>query len=344
MEITTIDGSYGEGGGQIIRTAVSLSAITQKPIKIINIRKNRKNKGLSHQHITCVNAIKKLCNANVEGLFKSSETLEFYPDKISPKDFTMDIGTAGSISLVIQSILPIGLFIDKSITINIKGGTNVKNSPPIDYIKDITIDILNKMGYDGHIEIIKRGFYPEGGGEVKLHIKPSKLNKIVDLVELNKNSKIVEGIIFNQNLDAQISKRIRSSATQLLMKYGFIPNIKIENIKGSSTGVGIFLKYGSLGSSMLGEKGVRAEIVGANAVENLLKEIKSGMALDKYMGDQIIPFLPVYSGSVGVSTITDHTLSNICVVEKLLNVKFNVEKYKNNNCDGYLIKYVKRNI
>jgi RNA 3'-terminal phosphate cyclase (ATP) len=334
-DVVIIDGSYLEGGGQIVRTAVSLSAITQKPVKIANIRKKRRNAGLAHQHVACVKAVKKLCNAEVEGLKVGSETLEFYPKKISPKDFKLDVGTAGSVSLVIQTLLPLGLVIDKPVNITIKGGTDVKNAPPIDYIKSITLDILGKMGYCGSIDIIKRGFYPEGGGEVKLKLNPSTL-KSVDLIEHDK-SKFVEGIVFNQNLDGNIPRRIRKSAIDLLMKNKFTPNIKIENTKGLSTGVGIFLKCGTIGAHCLGERGLRSEMVGKIAVENLLNELKTGMALDKYMGDQIIPFLYYSKSTVGVSEITNHTLTNIYVVESFLDVKFNISKYCENNSNGYLI-------
>ncbi|WP_292460584.1 RNA 3'-terminal phosphate cyclase [Methanothermococcus sp.] len=333
-----IDGSYLEGGGQIVRTAVSLSAITQNPVKIINIRKKRRNSGLAHQHVACVKAVKKLCNAEVEGLEVGSEILEFYPKKVSAKDFELDIKTAGSISLVIQTLLPLGLAIDKPVNITIKGGTDVKNAPPIDYIKSITLDILGKMGYCGSVDIIKRGFYPEGGGEVKLKLNPLTL-KPVDLIELDKSkNKFVEGIVFNQNLDENIPRRIRKSAIDILMKNGYMPNIKIENTKGISTGVGIFLKCGTIGAHCLGERGLRSEMVGKIAVENLLKELKTGMALDKYMGDQIIPFLYYSKSTVGVSEITNHTLTNIYVVESFLDVKFNISKYCENNCNGYLIK------
>ena len=147
MDFIIIDGSYLEGGGQIIRTAVSLSALTQKPVKIINIRKKRKNKGLAPQHVSAVKAVKKLCNAEVYGLNVGSEELTFIPSKLAPKDFTIDIGTAGSISLVIQTLLPLSLGINKKFTVKIKGGTDVKRAPPIDYVKNVTLKILEILEY-----------------------------------------------------------------------------------------------------------------------------------------------------------------------------------------------------
>lgn len=337
MDLILIDGDYLEGGGQIVRTAVSLSAITQKPIKIINIRKLRKNAGLSHQHIACVKAIKKLCNATVKGLCKGSETIEFYPKKVISKNFKLDIGTAGSISLVIQALLPLGLMIEKPVNITIKGGTNVKNAPPIDYIKDITLNILSKMGYNCSIDIVKRGFYPEGRGEVKLRLNPCALKPIYLIRSNDDSGAFVEGIVFNQNLDEQIAKRVRKSTINILAKKNKIPNIKIENTKGTSSGIGIFLKCDTIGSDGLGERGIRAEIVGKIAAENLLNEMKTSMAFDKYAGDQMIPFLYYSKSSIGVSEITNHTLTNIYVTKQFLDVKFDINEYECKNSKGYII-------
>ncbi|WP_457611981.1 RNA 3'-terminal phosphate cyclase [Methanocaldococcus sp.] len=325
-----IDGS--EGGGQILRTAIALSALTGESVKIINIRKKRKNKGLGRQHIACVKALKKLCNAEVHGLYLGSEELIFIPSKLSPKDFEIDIGSAGSISLVIQSLLPLTLGIKKSFTVKIKGGTDVKNAPPIDYTKNITLKILDKFGVKTELKVLKRGFYSEGGGLVEFKEFPSKI-EYIDLVEFS-NSNLVEGIAYVQNLDVNIARRMRKRAVDLLNKNRLEGLIKIESSKGISTGAGIVLWNDTIGSSYLGEKGLRAEIVAERAVNFLLEERSSGMALDRYMGDQIIPFLGYAKGRVGVSKITDHTINNIKVVEKFLDVKFYIEKYKN----GYLIE------
>uniref|UniRef100_A9A7D8 RNA 3'-terminal phosphate cyclase n=1 Tax=Methanococcus maripaludis (strain C6 / ATCC BAA-1332) TaxID=444158 RepID=A9A7D8_METM6 len=330
----TIDGSYLEGGGQIVRTAISLSAITKKPVKIINIRKNRKNPGLSNQHIACVEAVSKICNANVEGLLKGSETLLFYPGEIISKNFEIDIKSAGSISLVIQSLLPISIAIDKNIEITIIGGTNVAFSPPIDYIKNVTLNFLKYIGINSEINIIERGFFPEGGGTVKIILKPSKIVPF-ELIE-NKNIEI-KGIVFNQNLDENISKRIRKSAIDELLHNGFCPEIMLEQTNGKSTGVGIFLFSNYIGSDCLGKRGLLSETVGKIASENLTEELDTKMAIDSHLADQIIPFMPFSDIKIGVSKITNHTLTNIYVVEKFFDVKFNIEEYSKNNAKGYVI-------
>jgi len=337
-DLIVIDGSYLEGGGQIVRTSVSLSALTQKPVKIINIRKKRKNKGLSHQHVASVKAVKKLCNAEVYGLYVGSEELIFIPSKLAPKDFEINIGTAGSISLVIQTLLPLSLGIDKKFTVKIKGGTDVKKSPPIDYVKNITLKILKDFGILTELKVLKRGFYPEGGGEVIFTVKPSKIKKF-NLIEHSK-SDLVEGISYVQNLDVNIARRMRKKAVELLNKEKLTPNIKIETSRGLSTGAGIVLWNDTIGSSCLGEKGLRAEIVAERAVRELLAARNTGMALDKYMGDQVIPFLGFGKGIVGVSEITNHTKTNIWVVKHFLDVDFEIKEYKENSCSGYTIEVI----
>ncbi|WP_026152880.1 RNA 3'-terminal phosphate cyclase [Methanocaldococcus villosus] len=325
-----IDGSYLEGGGQILRTSIALSSLLNKPVKIINIRKKRKNKGLAKQHLACIKAMKKLCNAEVEGLYLGSEEVTFIPSKLSPKDFTINIGSAGSVTLVIQTLLPLALGINKKFTVKIIGGTDVKYAPTVDYMKYITLKILENYGIKSELRLIRRGFYPEGGGEVIFTLFPSKI-KMFDLVE-HSGSREVFGIAYVQNLKEEIARRMRKRAVDLLNKYGFQPNIKVEVSKGISTGAGIFLSNDTIGSSYLGEKGLRAEIVAERATENLLKERK--LALDRYMGDQIIPFLAFGKGKVGVSEITNHTKTNIWVVKHFLDVEFDIKEYK----EGYIIE------
>ncbi|WP_423792120.1 RNA 3'-terminal phosphate cyclase [Methanocaldococcus indicus] len=332
MTMIEIDGSYLEGGGQIVRTAIALSALTMKPIKIFNIRKKRKNKGLSYQHVACVKAVKKLCNADVEGLYVGSEELIFIPKKLSPKNFKINIGTAGAVTLVIQSLLPLSLGIDKSFEVKIIGGTDVKNAPTVDYTKYITLKILSRFGVNSELKLIRRGFYPEGGGEVIFKLKPSNIQKI-DLVYHSK-SKDVYGVSYVQNLKEDIARRMRKKAVDLLNKNKLNPNIKIEVSKGLSTGAGIFLCNDTIGSSYLGEKGLRAEIVAERCVNFLLEERNSNMALDRYMGDQIIPFLAFGKGKVGVSKITNHTKTNMWVVKHFLDVDFKIIEIDN----GYIIE------
>ncbi|MEM0374506.1 MAG: RNA 3'-terminal phosphate cyclase, partial [Sulfolobales archaeon] len=171
-----IDGSFGEGGGQILRTSLTLSALTGKPFRIYNIRAKRPKPGLQMQHLTAVRVVKELCNADVRGDYLGSLNLEFKPNKIVESgEFNFDVTTAGSVTLIIQTILP--LLINRNIIVKIKGGTDVPKAPTIDYIRLVFLNILNKIGLSANIILIKRGHYPEGGGEVIIRDVRGKIEK-----------------------------------------------------------------------------------------------------------------------------------------------------------------------
>src|SRR3990167_5047423 len=169
-DIIKIDGSFGEGGGQILRTALSLSAITKKPFEIYNIRASRKTPGLSPQHLQAVNATAQICNAEVIGNQLRSTDLKFYPGETQAGTYHFNIGTAGSVALVLQTIFyPLSLA-NKPSSITIVGGTHVTHSPCVNYLKQQWLYFLKKIGFDAEIETLKAGFYPRGGGEILVKI------------------------------------------------------------------------------------------------------------------------------------------------------------------------------
>jgi len=174
MDFLKIDGSYGEGGGQIVRSAVTLSCITKTPILIENIRKNRRVSGLRPQHITAVKLLSKICNAEVQGLNVGSTTIKFSPKNLENNILSEDIGTAGSISLILQALIPAGSISEKSLELSIIGGTDVPWSPTSNYTKYVLSEAYSRMGINFSMEITKRGYYPKGGGLVKVKIYPSK--------------------------------------------------------------------------------------------------------------------------------------------------------------------------
>ena len=177
-----IDGS--EGGGQLLRTALSLSAITQNPFGMTNIRGAREKGGLKPQHLEGVKAISKICNSEVKGAKLESKDLVFKPEKISGGDYKIDIGTAGSITLILQTLIPALLYADKKTSLEIKGGTDVKWSPSFDYFYNVPMRFLEMFGVDAKLELISRGFYPKGNGLVKFEIYPNKNFKIPTKISL----------------------------------------------------------------------------------------------------------------------------------------------------------------
>ncbi|MCK4968821.1 MAG: RNA 3'-terminal phosphate cyclase, partial [Candidatus Aenigmarchaeota archaeon] len=172
----TIDGAYGEGGGQIVRTAVALSAVTKKPIKITNIRAKRCVSGLSHQHIASIKAIATLFNAKTKGVVVGSNEIEFIPGSQIKTPITIEIPTAGSVSLVLQTLLIAGIHTTRTIHATINGGATFgKWAPPITYTEEVLGHILKEVGYDFKLDIFKHGFYPKGGAKVMVWIKPKRI-------------------------------------------------------------------------------------------------------------------------------------------------------------------------
>src|SRR5437879_8956232 len=172
-----IDGSYGEGGGQVLRTAVALAAVLSKGIHVFNIRAGRAEPGLRPQHMTGVKAAAELCSSELEGLRVGSTEFTFKPGKLRAGTFRFDVGTAGSVTLVLQTLMPILAFALGNVQLEITGGTDVKWSPPIDYLRLVTLPLLARMEMQASILVVKRGHYPKGGGIVRLKASPTSVLK-----------------------------------------------------------------------------------------------------------------------------------------------------------------------
>lgn len=323
-----IQGDYGEGGGAILRVAIALSAITQKPFKIFNIRKGRTKSGLKQQHLTGVLSTKKLCNAEIQGAKLSSTELTFKPNKIISGNFNFDIKTAGSIALLLQTILPIAAFSQDKCTFKLKGGTDVSFSPTIDYFKHIFSYHIGLLGYKINSEIIQRGFYPKGNGIVKVttypwkelksfnHLKQGQL-KYIDVFSIAtkdlKNALVVERQIKGFQKLLEIRKKNKEYVDSLSTGTSFHAHAHFENSK--------------LGVCTLGERGKPAEKVGEESALLLKKEIGSEAVIDHWMADQILPYLSLISyklkikNSFKASSISNHLKTNAWVIEKFLPVK-----------------------
>jgi len=318
-----LDGSYGEGGGQILRTAVALSAVTGMPVEIENIRKGRPKPGLSAQHVKAVEGLARICNAQVTACHLASTRLCFTPGKIRGGDYEVDIGTAGSISLFLQCLMPSLMHAPGTVRIKITGGTDVQWSPSIDYLRFVMLEALRKMGYECDIKLITRGYYPRGGGCVEAIIKPSSLNPI-DFVG-NKCPQ-VEGISHSSGLPAHVAQRQAASAGKILLEHGYESRILSEVNDHPSTGSGITLWCGAAGGIALGKPGLKAEKVGMIAANAIIDELRSGAGVDEFLADQLIPYMALAGGgSFTTHMISLHTKTNIWVTEQFLAVKFKIE-------------------
>lgn len=347
--LVTLDGSSGEGGGQIIRTALALSALTGKPFKITNIRANRPKPGLSPQHLTCIKVATELTGAKVEGSEIGSTEVLFAPGKFKAKSIDIDIGTAGSITLFLQSIMLPYMLSKKNSKITIKGGTDVNWSMPADYLVNVFLPQLNKYAKIGP-RITRRGYYPKGNGEIEIRIKSffdMDSRKEAQKIELLSQGELisVKGIAHSSAdlTDSKVSERIANSAKVKLASLKCPVSIGTEYCSTPSTGAGITLwaicslttddiSYSQpirLGGSCLGEKGKKSEDVGVSAAEELITEIESRAPIDEHLADNLIPYLAIFGGEIKVSRISEHTLTNIEVVQKFLDVNFKVDKERN---------------
>ncbi|MEM7821867.1 MAG: RNA 3'-terminal phosphate cyclase, partial [Candidatus Aenigmatarchaeota archaeon] len=335
-----IDGSMGYG--QLLRTSVALSALTLKPIKIFNIREGRPKPGLAAQHLMGVKTAGEFCNAEIKGLELGSTEIEFIPKSFSVTDRKIDIGTAGQISLLLQTLTPLLIFSIKEVTLDITGGTAGLGAPTIQFVKYVTFPLLSKLNIPlPEIEIIREGFYPRGGGRIKIKFKPVKKLNAINLTNPGKIEKI-KGISIAGSLPEHIATRQAESARKYLEERNFKDvEIKSEIVETYSQGTSITLwaecENTVIGSDYIGKRGVRAETIGEECAKGLVRSLKSDAALDKFMSDQILIFLALAEGNseVKVEEITEHCITNMRVCEQILGVKFKVdEKSKRIEVEG----------
>ena len=325
MEIIAIDGSKGEGGGQILRLALALSSITRKPFKIEKIRSGRPKPGLQAQHLTSVNALAHLTNAAVEGANLGSTELFFSSKNITGGYYTFDIGTAGSITLLMQTLLPALLFADRQSNLTLIGGTHVKHSPSIDYFNNVFLPVVRKMGVNAEIDIQEFGWFPKGRGKAILYTKPSKLSAI-EIVEKS-NLISINAFASQSNLPDDILTREEEGVRTVFPGATF--NKKLLPSASAGTGLTLWAEYDNtiLGVDSLGKKGLRAEQLGSSTAKELSKCIKSKGAVDPWMGDQLLIYMALASGNskIKVPRITGHINSCLEIIPMFTGVEFKID-------------------
>ncbi|UCE11670.1 MAG: RNA 3'-terminal phosphate cyclase [Candidatus Thorarchaeota archaeon] len=336
-----IDGSHGEGGGQILRTSVALSALTMEPVQIHNIRAGRPNPGLRNQHIGGINLTGQLVSAEIEGLEVGSKEVTFRPQERRGGMFRHDVGTAGSISLVLQAVLPAAVLSPEPVSFVLRGGTDVAWSPPVDYMREVFIPILHKMGPEIEILQKKRGHYPRGGGIVECRVNPVEVLAPLSLFEFG-NLKQIGGISHCVRLPGHIAERQASTAEKILserpraveIRRVFYPRNDDPHL-GPGSGIVLWAESDEgaiIGSDALGERRKRAEEVGAEAAGKLLEELATGRALDSHLCDMLVPYLAAARGTsiVGMTKITSHLETNIWAAHQILGVEATLEGTRGN--------------
>jgi len=345
-----LDGATLEGGGQLLRIAVALAVITKKPCRVFNIRRGRPKPGLMPQHLLGIQALAQLCSGSLEGDYLGSEEIKFYPGENYRDRVSVNIPTAGSITLALQSLIPPALFAPspsqvlqnkiwegKPIKISFDGGaTDTFFSPTIDHFRHVFLKILGKMGCKIEINILRRGYYPEGGARVIALIRPWQINSIqlkpINLTERGELKKIlVISGASNALKEKKVSERQLMGMREILGKLKLPIEEKVEYYDTRCPGSQICLvaefENTVIGTDNLGKLGKRAEDVGRECALELLKEQKSQACLDKHLADQLLPYLALASGKsqVTVSETTNHCKTNIWVIEKFLDGKFEIK-------------------
>ena len=335
-----IDGSKKSGSGTILRLSIALAAIKQEPLHIYNIRHSRRQSGLRPQHLESVITAAKLCDAETEGVKLGSRELWFKPKCIINGEVRAEIGTAGSISMLLLTVLPICVHAKGKVSLNvINGGTDVRYAPTINYMKYVLLPVLERMGLKSSLTVKRFGYYPKGMGEVTLNVNSVSNLKPLCIEDFGEIEEI-KGVSVCTFLERQrVAERQAKAATDSLRGHGYDSKIRVVNDhsntfqRGSSMVLWAKTSKGAiLGGDAIGKLRKSSEAVGKEAAENLIREIKAYATVDTHLADILVPYIGLAEGNSAYMThkITDHIDTNIWLTEKILDVKIQVTKAGNN--------------
>jgi len=329
-----IDGSIGEGGGQVLRVCLALSALVGEPVAIKNVRVNRANPGLRSQHMTAMRALAEVANAQVSGLRLGSSEITFVPRRRLGGIYCFDTITAGSTTLILQALLPVLAFADQPSSVTLIGGTNNPLAPQVDYVINVLNPALASMGFFYELRLVRRGFYPRGGGLLKVAIAPVERLTAIKVVDMG-SLRDIRGISHSRNLPRHVAERQAEAATESCARAGY-PTASIDrdsdqSEQSPSTGSGIVLwaetsTGGRLAGDALGARGKPAELVGREGAGRLLMQLSKGAPFDVHLGDQLVIWLALAQGRsrIATSELTLHTVTAAEVTERLTGCQFKV--------------------
>lgn len=326
MDALKIDGSHGEGGGQILRSALTLSCITKRPVQIENIRHNRKVPGLRPSHLSTIKLLGKICNAKIEGLNVGSTSITFMPGEIQDMNLQENVGTAGSISLILQAIIPAVSLAGKKLELAISGGTDVPWSPTINYTKHVLFEAYSRIGINFTINVKKRGYYPKGGGLVELTVLPCQ--KLIPLnlsKRITKNAKIICSYsgISHDEISSQIN-----SVKNTLQEKGFSTESQITQENALNQGASLLI-HNSDSSSVTGADELldikNKSVFGKIATSTF---IESGFGVDANLSDMLVTPLSITKelSIFTVKEISKHLETNLYITSKITGCKYGVGK------------------
>lgn len=318
VPVLELDGAAG--GGQLLRSAVALSALTGKPFRMTNIRGARPEPGLGPQHAAAVQAAAAVCDARVEGNQVGSEKLTFWPGEPEGGKYEVDVGTAGSVTLVCSTVLPLATRLGKPLVLTVKGGTDVKWAPPADYYRHVKLPLLARFGLDAHLEVERRGFYPAGGGAVTLRLRPSSLSTL-DLQSRGEFEGVwVFSVAATDLEDADVAERQAAAAAERLAEAGLaVRNQEATYVETGCPGSALVVRAeytrALAGFDALGERGKPSEAVAGDAVADALTFHLSKATVDEHAADQLLVFLALAGGEVITRRMTDHVVTSLDLLD-----------------------------
>jgi len=334
-----IDGSQKSGSGTILRLSIALAAVLGEPLHIYNIRRRRGQPGLRPQHLESVLTAAKLCNAETKGATLGSRELWFKPNEIVSGNIKAEIGTAGSIPMLLLTILPLCAYAKEAVSVQVvKGGTDVRHAPTINYLKYVLFPMLERMGLKASLAVRKYGYYPKGMGEVLLKVQPCSKLTPIHLEEFG-TIKELRGVSVCTFLeDRKVAERQAKAANRYLNDHCYEAQIQVVNDrsnplqKGSSIVLWAKTSTGALlGGDAIGEIRKLSEVVGREAAENLFMEVEAQATVDVHLADMLVPYVALADGNSVYLTrdITEHSDTNMWLTQKILGVKFQVTKVGN---------------
>ena len=327
-----IDGSYGEGGGQLVRTAVALSAVTGTAIHIVHARAKRGNPGLAPQHLAAVRAVAEVCAADTEGLELRTLSFTFSPRKLKGGNYRFDIGTAGSVTLVLQALMPALLASGEAARVVVTGGTDIWQAPPADYLAEVMGRHLARMGAPLRFGIARRGYYPRGGGEITVEIAPGRLRPL-NLTAPGALRRL-DGAAHVANLPAHIAERMRDAMLAALGPAARGARIETRVLgggaaigRGGAIAAWAETEHSVLGAARVARLGVRAETLGEAAGRELRADLEAGATADVHAADQLLVYLALAGGESWFTAreVTSHAETAMWLIGRFLPVRFAVE-------------------
>jgi len=329
MATVLIDGSMGEGGGQILRTSLALACITGKRLRLENIRAARRKPGLARQHLACVQAACEICSGQANGDTLGSQVLDFEPGAVHGGDYSFDIGSAGSASLVVQTILPALFLADAPSTVTVTGGTHNPWAPPSDFLAETFLPAIAQAGFRAECDLLKHGFFPAGGGKIRFTINPRRQEsgREIDLCEPPDKTR-VHARIYTAKLPADIAHRQQKLLCQSGLRIANMEHVDATDSDGP--GNCAMLRVCSRGRTTVftafGQKGKPSRKVVREVTREARDYLSTSAAVDPHLADQLLIYMAIAkSGSFITNELSTHLMTNIETIQRVLAINFNIE-------------------